>query len=304
MARFLGLFKVSLTVAILSLAAFQCQSQKPAPLPNLQLAPLPNFQPEWVQDFPPFRLVGNVYYVGSYDLACYLITTPAGNILINTGLPGSDTMIRKHIEALGFKFKDVKILLATHAHFDHVGAMAAIQHQTKAKLFIEAGDAPVLADGGNSDFLFGGKGPMFYPVKADGLLHDHDTVRLGGMEIVVLHHPGHTKGASSFIFTVHDDQHSYRVLIANIPSILDQTKFPGMPAYPNVMKDYSYTLDTMPKLKFDLWFASHAGQFDLHKKHQPGDPYNPMAFSDRAGYDAVISDQQKTFSKRVSETTN
>src|ERR1700722_12454825 len=176
MARFLGFFKVSLTAAFLSLATLQCQSQKPAPLPNLQLAPLPNFQPEWVQDFPPFRLVGNLYYVGSYDLACYLITTPAGNILINTGIPGSDTMIRKHIEALGFKFKDVKILLATHAHFDHVGAMAAIQHQTKAKMFIEAGDAPVLADGGNSDFLFGGKGPMFFPVKADVLLHDHDTV--------------------------------------------------------------------------------------------------------------------------------
>lgn len=76
-----------------------------------------------------------------------------------------------------------------------------------------------------------------------------------------------------------------------------------MPAYPNVMKDYAYTLDTMPKLKFDLWFASHAAQFDLHRKHQPGDPYNPMAFSDRAGYDAIISEQQKDFSKRVSEST-
>jgi metallo-beta-lactamase class B len=270
----------------------------------LQLAPLPNFQPEWVRDFPPFRLAGNLYYVGTYDLASYLITTPAGNILINTGLPGSDTMIRKHVEALGFKFRDIKILLTTHAHFDHVGAMAAIQHQTKAKMLIEADDAPVLADGGNSDFIFGGKGPLFIPVKADRLLHDHDTVKLGGMEIIVLHHPGHTKGASSFIFTVRDDRRSYRVLIANIPSILDQTKFPGMPAYPNVMKDYAYTLDTMPKIKFDLWFASHASQFDLHKKHQPGDPYNPSAFSDRAGYDATISDQQKAFSKRVSETTN
>jgi metallo-beta-lactamase class B len=304
MAIFSRFLKVSVTAVLLSLAAFQCQSQKPAPLPNLQLAPLPNFQPEWVRDFPPFRLAGNLYYVGTYDLASYLITTPAGNILINTGLPGSDTMIRKHVEALGFKFRDIKILLTTHAHFDHVGAMAAIQHQTKAKMLIEADDAPVLADGGNSDFIFGGKGPLFIPVKADRLLHDHDTVKLGGMEIIVLHHPGHTKGASSFIFTVRDDRRSYRVLIANIPSILDQTKFPGMPGYPNVMKDYAYTLDTMPKIKFDLWFASHASQFDLHKKHQPGDPYNPSAFSDRAGYDATISDQQKAFSKRVSETTN
>jgi len=283
------------TIILLSFAAGPSTAQT--------LTPLPSFQPEWVQDFPPFRIAGNLYYVGSYDLASYLITTPAGNILINTGLPGSDTMIRKHIESLGFSYKDIKILLATHVHFDHVGAMAAIRHATKAKMMIEEKDAPVLADGGNSDFIFGGKGPLFIPVKTDRLLHDHDTVKLGGMQIIVLHHPGHTKGACSFLFTVRDDQRSYRVLIANIPSILDATRFPSMPTYPNVMKDYAYTLDTMPKLKFDLWFASHASQFDLHKKHQPGGPYNPMAFNDRAGYDAAISEQQKAFSKRISEST-
>jgi metallo-beta-lactamase class B len=294
MPKFSRLLAVASAI-ILSFAAGSSTAQK--------LAPLPSFQPEWAQDFPPFRIAGNLYYVGSYDLASYLITTPAGNILINTGLPGSDTMIRRHIESLGFKYKDIKILLATHAHFDHVGAMAAIQHSTKAKMMIEEKDAPILADGGNSDFIFGGKGPFFIPVKADRLLHDYDTVKLGGMQIIVLHHPGHTKGACSFLFTVRDDQRSYRVLIANIPTILDATRFPAMPTYPNVMKDYAYTLDTMPKLKFDLWLASHASQFNLHSKHQPGDPYNPMAFSDRAGYDAIISDQQKDFSKRVSEST-
>jgi metallo-beta-lactamase class B len=287
---------VVLSFLLFSFACFPCTAQK--------LTPLPNFQPEWVRDFAPFRIAGNLYYVGTYELASYLITTPAGSILINTGLPGSDTMIHKHVETLGFKFKDIKILLATHAHFDHVGAMAAIRQSTRAKMMIEEKDAPVLADGGNSDFIFGGKGPIFLPVKADRLLHDHDTVKLGGMEILVLHHPGHTMGACSFLFTVRDEKRSWQVLIANIPTILDATRFPGMPTYPNVMKDYAYTLDTMPKLKFDLWFASHASQFDLHKKHQPGDPYNPMAFSDRIGYDAAISDQQKAFSKRVSETTN
>ncbi len=296
MTIFSKLLPVVLAILLFSFASSPALAQK--------LAPLPNFQPEWTQDFPPFRIAGNLWYVGTYDLASYLITTPTGDILINTGLPGSDTLIRKHVEALGFKFKDIKILLATHAHFDHVGAMAAIRQSTRAKMMIEEKDAPVLADGGNSDFIFGGKGPLFPPVKADRLLHDRDTVKLGGMDILVLHHPGHTKGACSFLFTVRDDMRSYRVLIANIPSILDETKFPGMPTYPNVMKDYAYTLDTMPKLKFDLWFASHASQFNLHKKHQPGDPYNPLAFSDRAGFDAAISDQQKVFSKRVSEATN
>jgi len=142
----------------------------------------------------PFRIAGNLYYVGTYDLAAYLITTPQGHILINTGLAESALMIRTHIEALGFRFAQVKILLATHAHYDHVAGMAEIKKLTGAKMMIDENDAQVLADGGNSDFIFGGKGSMFAPVKADRLLHDHDTVKLGGMEIIVLHHPGHTKG--------------------------------------------------------------------------------------------------------------
>jgi metallo-beta-lactamase class B len=264
------------------------------------LAPLPNSSPEWVKDFAPFRIVGNLYYVGTYDLACYLITTPKGHILINTGIPGSDSMILRHVRALGFKVTDIHILLTNQAHFDHVGGMAAVQKATKAKMMVDAADAPILADGGNSDFVFGGKGPLFVPLNADRTLHDHDTIKLGDMAIVVLHHPGHTKGSCSYYFTVKDETRSWRVLIANIPTILDATRFPGMPAYPNVMKDYAYTLDTMPKIKFDLWFAAHAGQFDLHRKYQPGDSYNPTAFSDRAGYDAAIRDQQDAFAKRAS----
>jgi metallo-beta-lactamase class B len=264
-----------------------------------KLIPLPNFQESWVQDYQPFRIAGNLYYVGTYELASYLITTPKGHILINTGLPGSDTMIRKHVEALGFKFTDIKILLATHAHFDHVGAMAAVKKATGAKMMIEAEDAPVLADGGNSDFLFGGKGPMFQPVKADRLLHDKDTVKFGGMQVLVLHHPGHTKGACSFLFTVKDEMRTYRILIANFPTILDAARFPSMPAYPNIGRDYAYTLDTMPKIKFDLWLASHASQFDLQAKHIPGDAYRPEAFADRPGYDSSMIDLKKEYLKRT-----
>jgi metallo-beta-lactamase class B len=284
-----------LLLLLLSFADKPCTAQ--------QLAPLPSSSPEWVQDFAPFRIVGNLYYVGTYDLACYLITTQKGHILINTGIPGSDTMILRHVRALGFKVTDIRILLTNQAHFDHVGGMSAIRHATKAKMFVDAADAPILADGGNSDFVFGGKGALFVPLKADRLLHDHDTIELGNMAIVVLHHPGHTKGSCSYYFTVKDETRTYRVLIANIPTILDATRFPSMPAYPNVMKDYAYTLDTMPKIKFDLWFAAHAGQFDLHKKYQPGNPYKPAAFSDRAGYDAAIRDAQDAFAKRASAAT-
>ena len=119
------------------------------------------------------------------------------------------------------------------------------------------------------------------------------------MQVVVLHHPGHTKGACSFLFDVKDEARTYRILIANIPTLLDDTKFPGMPAYPLVEKDYAYTLDAMKNLQFDLWFAAHAGQFDLHKKHNPDDGYHPEAFSDRAGYDAAIGDCYRDYLKRV-----
>jgi metallo-beta-lactamase class B len=263
---------------------------------------VPNFDSAWVRDQEPFRIAGNLYYVGTYDLTSYLLTTPKGHILINTGLPGSDSLIRKHVEALGFKFSDIKILLATHAHFDHVGAMAAIKRETGARLMIEEKDAPVMADGGASDFDMGGHGPMFEPVKVDRMLHDKDIVSLGGTRITVLHHPGHTKGACSLDVTVKDETRSYRVLIVNMPSILSETKFPSMATYPEVGRDYAYTLSAMPRMQFDIWLSSHASQFDLQKKHKPGDGYHPEAFFDRQTYDSEIKKLQETYNRRIGAT--
>lgn len=261
---------------------------------------VPNFNNIWVMDLVPFRIAGNLYYVGSYDLATYLITTPKGHILINTGVPGSDTMIRRHVAALGFKYSDVKILLATHAHFDHVGAMAAVKEATGAQLMIEEKDAPLLEDGGNSDFDFGGHGRMWVPVKVDRRLKDKDIVELGGMQITLLHHPGHTKGASSFLFTVRDETRSYRVLIANMPTMLSETKFPSMPTYPEVGKDYGYTLDTMPRISFDIWLSSHAGQFDLQKKLSQAKGYHPESFMNhRPAYDSAIHDLHVEYLKKM-----
>jgi len=256
---------------------------------------------DWVRDFEPFRIAGNLYYVGTYELGSYLITTTAGHILINTGTAESVPMIRSHIQQLGFRFSDIRILLTNQAHFDHVGGMADVKKKTHAQLMADEYDAPVLADGGNSDYYMGGKGPLFKPVKADRLLHDHDTIQLGGMQLIMLHHPGHTKGSCSFLFDVKDDQRSYRVLIANMPTILSKTTLSGMPAYPNVGKDYAYTLKELAGLSFDLWLCPHAGQFDLHQKHQPGDSYHPQAFMDRKGYDSAINDLQQAYLKKVNE---
>jgi metallo-beta-lactamase class B len=260
-----------------------------------------NVSPEWSQSYAPFRIAGNLYYVGTYDLACYLVATPKGHILINTGLAASAKMIKASIESLGFKFADIKILLTTQAHYDHMGAMAAIKKMTGASMMVDEKDAAVMADGGSSDYALGGYGRTYHPVKTDRLLHDGDTVKLGDMNLVMLHHPGHTKGSCSFLFDVKDEKRSYRVLIANMPSIVTEKKFSEVTAYPEIAKDYAYTLHAMKNLSFDIWLSSHASQFGLHKKHQPGAAYDPAVFMERAGYDAALSDFQNQYDKKIAE---
>lgn len=262
------------------------------------VSPPPMSNAAWTKATEPFRIAGNLYYVGTYDLACYLIATTDGNILINTGLAESVPMIRRNIQALGFNFDDIKILLTMQAHFDHVAGMAEIRNSTGANMMVHEEDATVLSDGGKSDFLFGGSS-TFAPVKADRILHDRDTIILGGTKVVALHHPGHTKGATSFLVDAADEKRSWRVLLVNIPSILSQTRISGMPSYPNVGKDYAYTLSSLKKLKFDLWVAAHASQFRLHEKRKPGDAYHPEAFDDRPGYEASINTIKREYDKRL-----
>jgi metallo-beta-lactamase class B len=270
---------------------------------NGQTVPAPFVDSAWVMPYQPFRIAGNFYYVGTYDLACYLITTPKGNVLINTGLGESVSMIRKNIETLGFSFLDTKILLTTQAHYDHMGGMAEIKKLTGAKMMVHEGDAPVVADGGNSDFLFGGKGAMFQPVDVDRVLRDKDVIEIGGTKIVALHHPGHTKGSTSFLFDAIDGSKTWKILIVNMPTILPQTRIFGMPAYPKVGKDYAYTLKSLKELHFDLWVSSHASQFGLHTKRKEGDPYNPEVFGNQKEYQESVQELQIAYDERMSQGT-
>lgn len=289
------MFKCSLQnivlAAILSLAVLSATAQK------VQEPKITNA--EWSKPYQPFRIAGNLYYVGTYDLACYLITIAHGNILINTGLAASAAQIKNNIETLGFNFADTKILLTTQAHYDHMGAMAYIKKATGAQLMMDEKEADVLATGGNSDYALGGQGSTYKPVRPDRLLHDGDTIQLGNMELVILHHPGHTKGSCSFLFTVKDEQRAYRVLIANLPTIVTDKPFAAITSYPGIASDYAYTLGAMKNISFDIWLASHASQFRLHDKRQPGDAYNPAAFIDQPGYDAALSDLQKQYDEKI-----
>jgi len=257
--------------------------------------------PGWVRLYQPFRIVGNLYYVGTYDLACYLIVTPQGNILINTGLAASTPIIKANIEQLGFKLNDIKILLTTHAHYDHVGAMAEIKQLTGAEMMINQADASVLADGGKSDYAYGGEFSSFAPVKPDVLLKDGDKVKLGGTEITIVNSYGHSKGANSFLLNVKDETKTWKVFIANMPTIISDGPFASVTAYPNIAADYGHTLETLKAQTFDIWLASHADQMKMHNKHKPGDAYNPSAFVDRAGYDAVIAGFDAAYQRKIKQ---
>ncbi|RZM21795.1 MAG: subclass B3 metallo-beta-lactamase [Pedobacter sp.] len=258
-----------------------------------------NLSADWYKPYPPFRIAGNLYYVGTYDLACYLIVTEKGNILINTGLANSTDIISNNIKSLGFKLTDTKILMTTQAHYDHMAAMAAIKKLTGAKVWVNKRDAQVMRDGGSSDYALGNGTATYAPLNPDRLLKDGDVIQLGTTKLTMLAHPGHTKGSSSYIFDTKDNKRTYKVLIANIPTIVTDKRFSEVTAYPEIEKDYNYTINAMRSLKFDIWVASHASQFDLHKKHKTGDPYNPAAFADRKSYDYALSQIQADIAKHT-----
>lgn len=245
---------------------------------------------EWRRPFPAFRMIGNVYWVGTYDLSTYLITTDAGHILINTGFEDTVPLIAEGVEKLGFEMSDVKILLATHAHGDHVAGLAELKRITGAQMVMSEADAVLLEDGGISDFRFGdGKNPSFAPVKVDRRLRDQDTVTLGGVTLTAHHHPGHTKGATSFTLTVREGGRDYRVVVANMGSINPGVTVSGMPSYPTIGDDYARTFAAQKALPVDVFLASHAAQFRMHEKYSPGAAYDPNRFVDPQGYLAAVA---------------
>jgi metallo-beta-lactamase class B len=256
--------------------------------------------PDWRRPYPPFRIVGNVYWVGTYDLSTYLITTNQGHILVNTGMADTVPLIKEGIEKLGFKFADTRILVATHAHGDHVEGLADLKQQTGARVMMM--DSPLLEDGGKSDFLLGDRPALhFKPVTVDRRLKDKDTITLGDVTLTAHHHPGHTKGATSFTWTVREGGRDYRVVIANMGSINGGAMMTGMPKYPTIGQDYARTFAAQKALPVDVFLASHAGQFRMHEKYKPGDAYDPNRFVDPKGYLASVERLEKIYADQLAK---
>lgn len=255
---------------------------------------------EWTRPTTPVHLIGNIYWVGTYDLSTYLITTPQGHILINTGLASTVPEIKRAVEQLGFKMSDVRILTATHGHYDHAAGMAALKRMTGARLIVNERDKDLFETGGKADFRFGNDpGAMFEAVKVDGTLKDGDTITLGGTTLVAHLNAGHTKGATSFTTTVTEGGKSYRVGIMNMGSINPGVKMTGMPGYPTIAQDYANTFLAQKDTKLDVFLASHASQFRLHDKVKAAPAYSPERFVDPKGYLAEVQRLEKLYLDQV-----
>jgi len=165
---------------------------------TLAVGVLAQAAPDWTEPFPPHHIAGNLYYVGSKGLASYLIATPQGNILINSSLESSVPLIRDSVEKLGFQFNDIKVLLISHAHWDHSAGSAQIKKLTGARYMVMDGDVEVVESGGKTDFQYGQTPSSLFPATTvDRVLHDGDVVKLGDTVLTAHLTPGHTKGCTT-----------------------------------------------------------------------------------------------------------
>ena len=250
--------------------------------------------------FPPLRIVGNLYYVGDEDLTSYLIVTPQGSILINTGYDWSPPDIKARVTKLGFKFSDIKILLVTHAHSDHAAGEAEVKRLTGAKMFAMREEVELLESGGKTDYLFGNSN-WFPPVKVDHALKDGEKIELGGTVLTAYLHPGHTKGSASYALDVPDGGKTYHVLIANLGNLNDGVVLLHNPKYPNIVQDYARTFQAQEKLSCDIFLSSHAGQFGLLRRWHPGDPYDPNRFVDPDALARAVARSEAKFLEQLQE---
>ncbi|HYX26325.1 MAG TPA: subclass B3 metallo-beta-lactamase, partial [Thermoanaerobaculia bacterium] len=256
----------------------------------------------WNQPVEPYRIVGNLYYVGATDITSFLIATPEGLILIDGGFAETVPIIRESVKKLGFKMEDVKILLNSHAHFDHAGGLAELKKITGAKLAASAADAALLAQGGRGDHLFGDKFP-YEGVTADRILGDGDQVTLGNTTLIAHLTPGHTKGCTTWTMKAVEGGKSHDVVFVCSTTVLPDVSLTNNPHYPNVAADFEQTFRTLRSLPCDVFLASHASFYNGLEKAERlqrlrnGAEKNP--FLDAAGYKAYLDRSEKAFRERL-----
>jgi metallo-beta-lactamase class B len=255
---------------------------------------------EWTQPFPPHRVVGNVYYVGSKGLASYLITTSQGNILMNSSMDANVPLIRDSVEKLGFHFRDVKILLISHAHWDHCAGSARLKELTGAKYMVMDGDVPVVESGGKADFQYGNSPDNLYkPAKVDRVLHDGDEVKLGDAVLVAHKTPGHTKGCTTWTMKVADGAKTYDVVIVGSPNVNPGYRLVNNSSYPQIAQDYQKMFQVLRALPCDVFLGAHGGYYGMEEKFARMKEAGKNPFVDSEGYKRYVADREQAFQEEL-----
>jgi len=253
-------------------------------------------QDDWTEPFPAFRIAGNLYYVGSKGLASYLIATPQGHILINSDLEANVPLLRASVESLGFKFSDIKILLISHAHWDHNAGSALVKEQTGAKYMVMDADVAVVESGGKSDFQYGNDPEMLYkPTKVDHILHDGDEVKLGGAVLTAHLTPGHTKGCTTWTMKVNEGSKTYNAVIVGSPNVNPGYKLIGNTEYPQIAEDYEKMFKVLRSLPCDFFLGAHGSYFDMEAKYGRLKAGVATAFVDPDGYKKFVAEKDQVF---------
>ncbi len=251
----------------------------------------------WNQPFKPFRIIGNIHYVGTNNLACYLITTPGGHILIDTGMQESGPIVRANIEALGYKLKYVRVILSSHAHFDHVAGHADMKAATGAKVYASEADAATLESGGAKGFHPLGS---YKPVKVDRLIKDGEIVRLGSVALKAHLTPGHTEGNTTWTTTVEENGRKYAVVFAASMSINPGVRLVNNPTWPGIADAYARSFQKLKALPCDVFLGPHAPFFEMEAKVRrmsANAAANP--FIDPEGYRNYIASYEKSYNEQL-----
>jgi len=243
--------------------------------------------PDWHRPFPAFKIAGNLYYVGTADLAVYLINTPQGNIVINSDFKEDVPLIHKSIEQLGFKYADTKIILISHAHGDHDEGVGVIKQETGAKLMVMDADVPSVES----------MAPGRPGAHVDRVLHDGDTVELGGAKLIARLTPGHTKGCTTWTMQVQEGGRTLNAVIIGSPNVNPGYILVGNQNYPQIAQDYVKTFQVLKALPCDLFLGAHGAYFGLKAKYEKMKAGGAVPLIDPGGYKAYVAEREATFRK-------
>jgi metallo-beta-lactamase class B len=253
----------------------------------------------WNKPVAPFRIAGNLYYVGAIEITSYLITTPEGHFLLDGGFVETAPQIERNIAELGFKLTDVKFLLNSHAHFDHAGGLAKLKKLTGAKFLASDRDAPLLRSGGHGDFRFGDT-LTFPPIAPDQIIHDGEAIKLGNQIMIAHLTPGHTKGCTTWTTKIRDGNKVYDVVFVGSQSALDY-KFVGQESYPGITGDFERSFALLNHLPCDIFLASHGSFCHFMEKHERLLRGDANAFIDPDGYKAYLRDSEREFHNKLAK---